>query len=229
MAEEIKPTEESLNAEVDAATKTAETATISTSSKIAVILASIGTFFKNLPSKISGIKTMSTWKKVLIIIVILLITHGSVGLGLYIAGTKTCKPTEDPSIGPTNPKPTNTITDKTDAGKAALQYCGNISASMSIDKKYKVKVIAKNRCDTYTGYYQVDMHCPNPLWSVNIGLGLLTSYDVEGKKFYVQPGGIIGFQRHYGNFSFGPEIAIYSSIDKTMVSGAANLKIEYRF
>jgi hypothetical protein len=178
---------------------------------------------KAMPAKVAA---LAPWKKYLIggsiVIVILAGTH----IGAYVAGTKSLKPYQPPTITLTTPKPT---TDMNEDNPLAYM-CGNkidISTKMVNDKK--LMIIAEDECKKTTAYYALAYNCPALKWSISIAPGFMIGYDMEGKKVYPMIGGGLGFQRHWGNLSLGPEILVYSMIDKSHFSIGANLKFEYRF
>jgi hypothetical protein len=174
--------------------------------------------------------SIAKWKKVLIIssaVVVLLVGYG---FGMYILGANSCARTTPPSVEKDESKDKGKVYPPVDKNS----ICGTkINMTASIDKykanKLTLKIFGQDKCKEYTSYFDVNWTCPNPKWSVALGLGALISYDSIGKKFYPQVGGLIGFQRHWGNVSLGPEVGVYSTIDKSMFSVATNLKFEYRF
>lgn len=183
----------------------------------------IPSFFSNLGEKV---KNMATWKKALIIVAILILTHGAMGLGMYIVGTNTCKPEGSGEVTPGKPKPHTDINKPVDKNSV----CGT-EIQLSLEKvgETKFKNTGKDKCKTTVAYFDFDYKCPSPLWSIGIGPGFLIGYTTEDKKVYPMIGGTINFQRHWGNLSIGPAVHIYGAIDKSMFAAGADLMFELRF
>jgi hypothetical protein len=183
-----------------------------------------------LTTAIQKLTSMAKWKKILIIISVVIIVLGGYGAGMYVLGVKSCSHIAGPDVKKDDKKDVSHVNKPYDKNSV----CGTkIDMTASIDKysgnTLRLKMFGKDSCKDTTSYFDINWTCPNLKWSVSLGLGLLVSYDSTGKKIYPQVGGLIGFQRHWSNLSLGPEIAVYSTLDKGMYSMAANMKFEYRF
>lgn len=178
---------------------------------------------KAIPAKITA---LAPWKKYLIggsvVVIILAGTH----IGAYVAGTKSLKPYQPPTITLTTPKPT---TDMNEDNPLAYM-CGNkidISTKMVNDKK--LMILAEDECKKTTAYYALNYNCKPLKNQLGFGIGALFVYDNIGKKFTPLVGASLQYTRWWGNFGFGPQLRGYGAIDKSMYSVGLDAVINYRW
>lgn len=186
-------------------------------------ITTLPTFFNTFWEKV---KTMATWKKALIIVAILLITHGGVGLGLYIIGTKTCEPEGKPDITPGKPIPHTTIYKPVEKNSV----CGKvIDIAVTMETEKKLKVIAKDTCKITTAFFNIDFNCPTKSHNIGFGPSVLFVYDNTGRRFMPLIGGKVSYTHFWGAFGLGGAVSGYGAFDKTAYAAGIDLMLNYRF
>lgn len=179
---------------------------------------------------VAKVKAWPTWKKALCIVAALIITHGAVGLGLYIAGTKQNDHVDKPTITKDESKDKGKVYPPVDKNSV----CGTKIEMIASIERYKednltIKVFGKDKCKEYTSYYDVKWACPVYKWGIGIMPGLFIHYSVDQKKVTPMIGGGLYFKRYYGKFSVGPMLSYYQDIGSKEFSVGANLILEYKF
>jgi hypothetical protein len=175
---------------------------------------------------IDQLKTWPVWKKALVIAAALIITHGAVGLGTYIAGTKSLKPYKPPEITLGKPDPKTTV----DTSNPLAYTCGNeIGISAVFENEKKLKITGKDKCKQSVYYYDLNYQCKEYKYTLGLAPGLLMTYSLDQAKLTWMVGGQLYFKRNYGRFSVGPQVGYYQSIDSKNFAITANLALEYRF
>jgi hypothetical protein len=204
-----------------------------TTSKPQVALNWIKTFFSTtIPTLFNNAKTsvsnMETWKKWLIGIAVLIIifigSNAITGLVCYYKGTDTCKQTSPTTITPATTPPEHTTV------YIKKNECGNkvdLTAKMINNKK--LEVIGKTKCVETKKYFDIDFNCPVQKWGIGIAPGASLFYDSESSKIIPMIGGNLYFKRYFGNFSIGPMLGYYQSLNNKAFNGTANILLEYKF
>jgi len=165
---------------------------------------------------------MAKWKKIVILIIILL--EGGYGLGMYIVGTHTCTPDAPPII-----KEGKTQTIIIDRTKPAL-YCGKeITIDQRFENKNTLSIEAHNKCMKSTKKIRLIYSAPIKKNEITVGIGPLFAYVNDYKKLYVPIGGSIGYTRFRGNFGIGGEVGYYQTTDNSLYVGELKIKVKYRW
>lgn len=189
------------------------------------------------------VETMSTWKKVLISIVVVLAILTGYTLGVYFKGyhdgLAQCKPTKPVELKPSDhPKEHTeyyknivvTSKKKKTSTKVDPKICGE---KMIISAKYngkdKIEVVSKDNCKSTTKYFDFVYQCPLVRNQIGLGLGSIFVYDNAHSKFTPLVGGAIKYTRWWGNFGLSPQVGGYGAIDKTMFAASAHLFFDYKW
>jgi hypothetical protein len=169
---------------------------------------------------------METYKKVLIIASIFIVTHVLVGGGFYFLGTKTCKPDSTVVITPGKPDPHTDINKPIDKNS----ICGKeITAIPSFESEKKLKLIMKDNCKTTTAYYDVNFNCPVKKHEIGFGPSVLFVYDNTTAKFTTLFGGKLEYTRFFGDIGLGGAVGGYSGLGKSAYAGSIDLMAKFRF
>jgi hypothetical protein len=169
---------------------------------------------------------METYKKVLIKVAVLIVTHAAIGGGLYILGTKTCKPDGTTTITPGKPSPHTVINKPTDKNS----ICGKeITVTPTLESEKKLKLVMKDNCKTTTAYYDLNYTCPIKRHEIGFGPSALFVYDNTVSKFTVLFGGKLEYTHFWGNLGLGGVIGGYSGLGKSAYAGSIDLMIKVRF
>jgi hypothetical protein len=93
----------------------------------------------------------------------------------------------------------------------------------------KLEVIGKTKCVETKKYFDIDFNCPVQKWGIGIAPGASLFYDSESSKIIPMIGGNLYFKRYFGNFSIGPMLGYYQSLNNKAFNGTANILLEYKF
>jgi uncharacterized protein YxeA len=188
-------------------------------------------FLKNIPSNVSS---MSTWKKTLIIVVIVIAIFVGAGFLIYFKGyhdgLAQCKSTKPPVMEEAKTPPEKTKYNKKVKNPKACGEKNVISASFEkVKGKDKIKVVSKNNCLETVKYFDYTLTCPVAKNLLQFAPGLYMMYANDSKKFYLAPGGAVSYSHLWGSFRLGGELQGWGAINKDLYGMAVNAVFSYKW